>query len=300
MRDKILISIVDEKGSRQFNLHRLAKKIILYLVLSLVVLIVGGFFLMTFLMEQVKEIDAIKEQNIDRYRAMFVQNQSLKKQINQKSSELIEVGKRVEDLEEIIDYSKNKDVPITQEINLSGVDAKDQFFLLQIIPNGHPIKKFEKITPIKERLHPLKKKYGVNSGIDYLVASGTPVFATADGIVELVQKRASIKGYGKFAKITHAYGFSSLYGHLSEVLVNKGDFVKKGQLIGYSGRSGMSQGERLCYEVRFLGSPQDALAFAYWDSEHFESIFKKEGSIDWNRLFWALEDLRDLQAYQDR
>lgn len=300
MRNKILISIVDEKGSRQFNLHRFAKKVIFYLALLLVVLIVGGFFLMTFLMEQVKEIDAIKEKNIDRYREMFMQNQSLKKQISQKSSELIEVGKRVEDLEEIIDYSKNKDIPITQEINLSEVDAKDQFFLLQIIPNGHPLKNFEKITPIKERIHPLKKKYGVNSGIDYVVTSGTPVFSTADGIIELAQKATSAKGYGRFIKITHAYGFSSLYGHLSEVLVGKGDFVKKGQMIGYSGRSGISQGERLYYEVQFLGRYQDAFAFVQWDSEHFESIFKKEGSIDWKSLFWALQDLRDLQAYQDR
>lgn len=299
MKNKIVFSIVDKKGIKQFHLHRIAKKIIAYSLLGIIGLIVSGFFLMSYLMEQVREINSIKTSMIDKYREIYMQNQKIREQIDAKSLELIDANKRVEDLEEIIDFSKNRDI-VGDELNATSLKLEDQLFLLQIIPSGNPLEHFQKITSIKERIHPLKNKYGVNSGIDYIVPSNTPVYATADGIIELARKNTSLGGYGRFVKITHAYGFTSMYGHLSKTLVQKGDFVKKGQLIGYSGRSGASAGERLYYEVRFLGAYQDALAFAQWDSKDFESIFKKTGSINWNGLFWAIEDLKQLQSYQDR
>lgn len=272
---------------------------IFYCVLGLFVLIAGGFFLMSYLMEEVKDINRIKIENINKYRAMFEQNQILKEQIKSRSLELIEVGKRVEDLEDIVDFSKNKDT-LSKDVDFSGLNTQDQLFLLQIIPNGHPLKNFQKIIPIKERLHPLKNRFGVNSGIDYLTPSHTPVYATADGIIEISKTRTSLGGYGRFVKISHAYGFSSMYAHLSKVLVHKGEFVKKGQLIGYSGRSGASDGERLYYEIRFLGGYQNAFAFVQWSKEDFGSIFKHSSHIDWNRLLWAIEDLKTLQTYQER
>ncbi len=300
MKNRIFVSIVDETSLKQYNLHKIAKRLALYCALGLIVLIFGGFFLMSYLMGQVQQIHQVKIGLIEKYRSIYLQNQKLKEQISAKSLELIDVSKKVLDLEEILDFSKNRETPASEEKITQVPNLQDQLFLLQIIPNGSPLKEFKKIVSSKERLHPLKNKYGVDSGIDFLVAQGSPVFATADGIVELARQSTSINGYGRFVKITHSYGFSSMYGHLSGVLVKKGEFVKKGQMIGYSGRSGSSAGERLYYEIRFLGSYQDALSFVRWGKDNFESIFQKKSSVYWNQLFWAIEDLKQLQAILEK
>ena len=297
MKDRIYVSIVDKEGSKQFNLHKVAKKIFIYSLLVVFVLIVSGFFLMTYLMKQVQEISAEKEQITQNYKNTFYQNQSLRSQIDERSLELIKVSKRVDDLEDIVSLSKNVDEPFDEKsVDLVFTPAQKNL-LLQIIPNGNPIEGNAKITPVKLRPHPSKGAYGVDSGIDYITPLRTPIYATADGIVDL--SRLGTRGYGKFIKLTHAYGFSSMYAHLSEVLVKKGDFVQKGQLIGYSGNTGNSNGARLYYEIRFLGGYQNAMDYIQWGKENFESIFGKQTHVRWKRLLWALDDLKQLQNHRN-
>lgn len=295
MRNRIFLSIIDEKSSKQFNFHKMAKKIILYGILGFCAFLIGVFCLMGFLMGEIHDISQIKSQMIESYRATYKQNQALRSQINAKSSELIEVSQKVEDLEEIIDFSKNKD-SLSYEPITKVLDPKERIFLLQIIPSGHPVENFRSTSSSKNRIHPLKGRYGVDSGIDYLIASGNPVVATADGIVELSRQNTSSRGYGRYVKIKHAYGFSSTYAHLSNLIVKKGDFIKKGQIIGYTGRSGASNGERLYYEVKFLEGHQDAKLFTQWSEDNFESIL--QSGVNWNRLFWAIDDLKQLQTYR--
>lgn len=297
MKDRIYISIVDEEGSKQFNLHKMAKKIFVYVLLGLFILLIVGFFLMTYLMKQVQEISATKEQMTQNYKDTFYQNQNLKEQINARSLELINITKRVDDLEDIVSLSKNVDEPFNEKEFELQITPAQKKLLLQIIPNGNPIEGNAKIVSVKLRLHPSKGAYGVDSGIDYITPLRTPVYATANGIVDL--SRLGTRGYGKFIKLTHAYGFSSMYAHLSEILVKKGDFVQKGQLIGYSGNTGNSNGARLYYEVRFLGGYQNALDYAQWGEENFDSIFSKQTHVRWNRLLWALDDLKQLQNYRN-
>lgn len=297
VKDRIYISIVDEEGSKQFNLHKVAKKIFVYVLLGLFVLIVTSFFLMTYLMKQIQEISATKEQITQKYRTTFYQNKNLKEQIDARSLELINISKRVDDLEDIVSLSKNVDEAFDEkdfELQLTPTQKK---ILLQIVPNGNPIKGNAKIVSVKMRPHPTKGVYNIDSGIDYITPSRTPVYATADGIVDL--SRLGTRGYGKFIKLTHAYGFSSMYAHLSETTVKKGDFVQKGQLIGYSGNTGNSNGARLYYEIRFVGGYQNALNYAQWGEENFESIFNQQTHVRWKRLLWALDDLKQLQDYRN-
>ncbi|WP_305862305.1 M23 family metallopeptidase [Helicobacter cholecystus] len=293
MRDRIYISIVDEEGSKQFNLHKVAKKIFLYSLIALLLTIVSGFFLMTYLMKQIRDISATKIQITQNYKDTFYQNQELKTKISSKSQELIDITKRVDDLEEIVNLSKNTDDPIQYNISNLQTTQEQKKILLQIIPNGAPIAISAKIASVKLRPHPSKGTYGINSGIDYIVPLKTPIYATAEGIVDL--SRNGKKGYGKFVKLTHAYGFSSMYAHLSEILVKKGDFVQKGQLIGYSGNSGNSNGARLYYEVRFLEGYQNPLDYTQWGEENFDSIFEKQTHVHWDKLLWAIDELRQIK-----
>ncbi|MEN2998291.1 MAG: M23 family metallopeptidase [Brevinematia bacterium] len=86
-----------------------------------------------------------------------------------------------------------------------------------------------------------------HSGIDIAHWPGTPVIATADGVVSFAGWSG---GYGKVVKITHKYGFTTVYGHLMAVYVSEGQYVRKGEVIGAIGMSGRATGYHLHYEVR--------------------------------------------------
>lgn len=87
-------------------------------------------------------------------------------------------------------------------------------------------------------------------GIDIASAHGTPVYATADGQVSFAGYRG---GYGKLVIIRHGYGFQTYYAHLSSVAVSSGQWVKRGRVIGYMGRTGTATGTHLHYEVHVNG-----------------------------------------------
>ncbi len=97
------------------------------------------------------------------------------------------------------------------------------------------------------RTHPIKKVKIMHRGVDFRVPKGTPIYATSNGTVEVIAYHK--KGHGKFIKIKHDENYQSLYANLSKYEVKEGDFVKKGDIIGYSGNTGASTGPHLHYEV---------------------------------------------------
>lgn len=97
------------------------------------------------------------------------------------------------------------------------------------------------------RKDPFMNNYKFHSGIDIAYWPGTPVIATADGVVT---SAGWSEGYGKVVKIAHKYGFTTVYGHLMSIYVSEGSYVRKGQIIGTLGMSGRATGYHLHYEVR--------------------------------------------------
>lgn len=85
-----------------------------------------------------------------------------------------------------------------------------------------------------------------HSGIDIANKTGTPVYATADGIVSFAGR---LGGLGKLVKVNHGYGYKTRYGHLSKIKVKRGEKVRRGDLIGLMGSTGYSTGPHLHYEV---------------------------------------------------
>ena len=96
------------------------------------------------------------------------------------------------------------------------------------------------------RVHPFTKKKTFHHGIDIANNKGTPVYATADGIIKKANRQ---RLFGKFVRITHKFGYETGYGHLSKVFVKKGQKVKRGQIIGLMGSTGRSTGSHLHYEI---------------------------------------------------
>lgn len=86
----------------------------------------------------------------------------------------------------------------------------------------------------------------MHTGVDFTAPIGTPIYATGDGKITLVNR---VSGYGKQLEIDHGYGYKTKYAHMSEFLVEFGQEVKRGQIIGLVGNTGLSSGPHLHYEV---------------------------------------------------
>jgi murein DD-endopeptidase MepM/ murein hydrolase activator NlpD len=95
-------------------------------------------------------------------------------------------------------------------------------------------------------------------GIDLAADIGTPVYATADGRVDFVGRD---RGLGKMIRINHLSGYTTVYAHLSQIQVKRGEQVKRGDLIATVGNTGYSTGPHLHYEVHFQGRPKDPLNY---------------------------------------
>jgi murein DD-endopeptidase MepM/ murein hydrolase activator NlpD len=92
----------------------------------------------------------------------------------------------------------------------------------------------------------------MHEGLDIATRTGTPVLATAAGIVREV---GSDPGYGKLVVVDHGYGYTTLYAHNSQIKVKVGQRLKRGDLVALAGNTGRSSGPHVHYEVRFNGVP---------------------------------------------
>ena len=130
---------------------------------------------------------------------------------------------------------------------------------LSRIPLGPPV--WGRITSrFGYRRDPFDGNYEFHNGVDIRAPWGTPVRATADGKVIYASWRA---GYGKTVIIKHAYGFRTLYAHLSRIKVKPGRWVKSGQIIGYVGSTGKSTGPHVHYEVWRYSKRENPIKYMY-------------------------------------
>lgn len=109
-------------------------------------------------------------------------------------------------------------------------------------------------SPFGNRWHPILKQWRMHTGTDYAAPTGTPIRAAESGIVTYA---GWLGGYGKAVIIMHGRGISTLYGHMSEILVQSGQTVSQGQIIGRVGSTGLATGPHLHFEVRVDGEPRN-------------------------------------------
>jgi murein DD-endopeptidase MepM/ murein hydrolase activator NlpD len=127
------------------------------------------------------------------------------------------------------------------------------------LPLGRPLSAEHDITSsFGTRLDPFTRGLAMHSGIDFRAVSGTPVRATAPG---KVVEAGYNGGYGRMVEIDHGNGLSSRYAHLSGIVVNEGDPIRKGQVIGTVGSTGRSTGPHLHYEIRIDEDATDPMRF---------------------------------------
>lgn len=155
--------------------------------------------------------------------------------------------------------------------------ARNKSKLLAATPAIQPIANKE-LTRLAsgfgQRIHPIYKVKMMHFGIDFTAPRHTPIYATGDGVVERVIK--NFGGYGKQVIINHGFGYKTRYAHMQEFNVNAGDKVKRGDMIGTVGNSGLSTAPHLHYEVLKDNKKVDPVNYFYMDlnDEEYEKILE--------------------------
>ncbi len=157
-----------------------------------------------------------------------------------------ELQQQINQLQVAIDLRRQSQEDVRNLLN-------DQVSLSRATPKGWPTKGW--ITSyFGMRQIPDGNGRRIHEGLDIAANTGTPVFATADGIVARVEYS---KGYGKAVIVDHGYGYRTLYGHNSKNLVKRGERVRRGDKIAEVGNTGRSTGPHVHYEVQLNGIPID-------------------------------------------
>jgi len=119
---------------------------------------------------------------------------------------------------------------------------------------------FSRVTSgFKMRFHPILQEWRAHLGVDYAAPQGTPVRNVGMGVVESAGNKG---GYGNAVVVKHNNGHSTVYAHLSKVLVKRGQSVAQGQTIGLVGATGWATGPHLHFEFRVNGRHQDPMQLA--------------------------------------
>lgn len=184
---------------------------------------------------------------------------------------IIDTKRRIDTLEQRL-YAQS--VSLDDIYRMAG--TKEQ--RMASMPAIMPIKKNQcsLVSGYGMRYHPILHYRRMHTGVDLTAAAGTPVYATGDGTVTLAGRGGNMGGYGVAIIINHGYGFQTLYAHLSQVQVRQGQKVKRGDLIGNVGRTGLSSGYHLHYEVIQNGNKVNPVYFFFNDltPEEYDGVLE--------------------------
>lgn len=291
---RLILMITDQERTRYINIHSIFRQVGLYALIFLAVCIIYGIVSVRAFKDEIVSMSALNAKILAQYEKTQEKNAYLNSQIEQRSEEIGLVGDRVEDLESIIgvgDAQNTIKEDLRERIDVASLTGAQKVFVMKFVPNGYPLDYYKRISAdFGYRIHPLYFTKHLHTGIDFATDIGTPVYATADGVVEFAQMGYN-GGFGNLVKLDHSFGFRTYYAHLNKIVVTHGSFVKKGQLIAYSGNSGASTGPHLHYEVRFLGNVLDPKNFIEWTMSDFSSIFENERNVSWQSLLTTINSL---------
>jgi len=166
-----------------------------------------------------------------------------------------------------------------QEKSFKAIEAmvKNKEKLLAAIPAIQPVsdKDLTRIASgFGRRIDPVYKVPKFHAGLDFTAPVGTPIYATADGVVTDAGYNSG--GYGNRVVINHGYGYETLYGHMYRVKARRGQKVRRGEVIGYVGSTGKSTGPHCHYEVHRSDNPVDPVYYFYNDltPEQYDRLLK--------------------------
>jgi len=298
MDNHFTVTIHDDNGVKQFNIHKIMKKAILYFAFFILVTALSAIGTILYLESELDKLEVRRTEMHKAYSQLERKNQNLNINIDKtqialdtKKQELTEVSDSLSEIEVMIGLTPAEDLPLRERVNLTKINSSDKLTMLQFIPNGSPIEYKGITSKFGYRIHPTLNRREFHRGTDMKAKMNTPVYATADGIAEWAGFHKS-SGYGHLIIIDNNYGFKSYFGHLKKVVIKSGQFIKKGDLIAYTGNSGMSSGPHLHYEIRYMTRPVNPYWFIKWDLKNYTQIFEKEKKVPWQSLAATIVEIK--------
>ncbi len=310
-KKRFTITINDNNGIRQYNLHEVIKKVVLYLLVALLLIFTAGAFFIFYLNYSLETITEKKRITQQAYELLAKKNgvleselEAKEKHISEKTHALEQISDKLADIEELIGLKESSDAPpssenedttqqeslnavLTQRLESVSLSSQNVAYMLENIPSGSPLKVTTTTSTYGWRIHPTLQSREFHRGLDFRARMNTPIYATASGVIEYAGYHKT-SGYGNLIILDHSFGFKSMYGHLNKVATHPGAFVKKGDLIGYTGNTGMSSGPHLHYEIRYIQRVLDPTAFVEWSAKNYKEIFTKENRVTWQSLITAI------------
>lgn len=267
----------------------------LYIFVTLVIFIVVSVTLILYFNYSIETINHKKEILQSTINDLKNQNAFLEDKIYEK--EMLLVGKKEElmsltdklgQIETLMGLSdETKELTVQQRMELATLTSVDIAEVFELIPNGSPIEYNGVTSKYGYRIHPITRKKEFHPGIDLKAARKTPIYATADGVVNFAGNHKD-SGYGKLIILDHSYAFKTFYGHLNKIVVKSKQIINKGDLIGYTGNTGRSNGPHLHYEVRFTHQTLNPFWFIKWEKKNYAAIFEQEKKVPWQSLIKAI------------
>lgn len=307
MSNNLCISVSDHHGTSHYLINHFKKRYLALFLLSLSAILIGGSYSIYTLYQQtllassqLDQLNVETEQLTQSLSEESAANQDLTQQLEDKNAALALLAQRVDDVETILGLQNEngEEVSLEQRIDSAAISSAVRGTLFRLIPNGSPTPGIRMSSGFGSRVHPVTGKRKYHRGLDFAANTGTPIYAPADGVVEAV--RPSNKGSGNFIKLNHSLGFATTYSHMSKFKIKRGQFVRKGDLLGMSGNTGLSTGPHLHYEIRFLGRALNPRSFVTWTPENFDSLFEKEKTVQWAALLEMISNVVSMQVQLTR
>jgi len=285
MKKRYLITITTLHGTRHFSVTQIVKYLLVGVGILFLAIGAGSYWYIHFLQNKAQRAQNEKQELTAQIENLRIKTKHLQQRLTTldtalfaKRRKLENLSSKIEDLEMIIGL-KGETYQFATDANLTPQQIER---MLQLIPSGAPVKGGRTTASFGWRRHPILKKREFHPGIDIAKKGLVPIRATADGVV--LATTSSRNGYGRSIQLAHIFGFSTRYAHLRSIKVKSGEFVKKGDIIGYMGSSGLSTGQHLHYEVRFCKTRLNPIKFIKWSGKNFYLIFKQERHVPWESL----------------
>lgn len=292
---KYTITIHGKKhGVRQFEVDNRIKKLLYIAIFFIFFFLLVILFVIIYLDESLEV--SREEENFARseyqkmkqsHNVLYETMTQVQKNLFEKEHELEEATIRMDQIESRMGLSSSEESALDKRIVQAELTAEQLAPLMRYIPNGSPVEYKGITSKFGYRIHPKLKTREFHRGSDMRATMNTPVYATADAVVEFAGYHKS-SGFGNLIILSHNYGFRTYFGHLNKVVVKSGMYIRKGDLIGYTGNSGLSSGPHLHYEVRYIQRSLNPYWFIKWNTENFEQIMSKEKKVPWQSLIMAI------------
>ncbi|ECR3049068.1 M23 family metallopeptidase [Campylobacter coli] len=299
IKNKFTITITDVNGSRHFYLNQIIKKIVLYVVAFIFLFLVFSGFYIKYLDSKLSDISTKREELLEKSKELELANTQMQKSIEEKAQQYAAIEDKIASFEEALGLEAENNLTIADRLDNLKLTNEQQVGILGQIPNGWPIENKGITGKFGWREHPLLQRREFHPGIDLRAAVGTPIYAPASGVVEF--SGYSNNGYGYNVILLHNFGFKTVFAHMQRKdVVKAGQFVNKGQLIGYTGNTGLSTGPHLHYEVRFINKTLEPLYFLDLERKNMNDFFNQERRVPWQSLIKAVtaQHLAPIQKQQ--